>query len=544
MTLAPRILINFLAGYRVNRLRQRFKAEGTGVASQQACYRRLMGQMARTEFGRTHGLEAAMPYDEFRRAVPPRLHDYFLPFIDRMALGEKDVLWPGQCQFFAATAGTTTGTPRRLPVTAEMLAHYRAGVRDTLLAYAGRVKHPGVFFGRHLHLGGSTQLRPVGAGYEGNLDALGFLSLSRWAEANLYAPPASIARLPEGPDKTAAIANAMVGRDVTLLAGAPSAMRLFADTIRARASKGKIRMTNLRAVWPNLECFLHTGAPLGLFAEELHAALGDAVNYHELYAAAEGCFATQDADPAAGLRLLTGAGIFYEFIPIWDYSDSSLSQLGSKCVPLEKVQTGMDYVLVVTTPAGLCRYVVGDIVRFVSTEPPRLQFRGRVQLQLASFGENIGERELTETLLEVCGQNGWSAVNFHVAPVARNPVPPHRTGHEWWIELRSGTVKTPTGPLLAETLDAALIRRNSDYAARRNQRGFSPPLVYLVMPGIFDEWAKEYSPLGGASRMPRCRSDRLIADQLMGLARFATSGARPALATISTPGSGSGQPFK
>lgn len=542
MTLAPSILINFLAGYRANRLRQRFKAEGNGVASQQACLSKLLAQFARTEYGRAHDLRANLSYDDFRRTVPLRVHEHILPYIDRMALGEKDVLWPGYCRFFAATAGTTTGTPRRLPVTAEMLAHYRAGLRDTLLAYAGRAKHAGVFLGRHLHLGGSTQLREVGVGYEGNLDAFASLSLSRWSEANLYAPSAAIAHLPDGPEKAAAIADAMVGRDVTLLAGAPASMRVFADAVRARASKGKVRVTNLSAVWPNLECFLHTGAPLGLFTEELHSLLGNKVNYHELYAAAEGVFATQDGDPAAGLRLLTDAGIFYEFIPVWDYSEAALSQLGTKCLPLEKVQANMDYVLVVTTPGGLCRYVVGDIVRFVSTEPPRLQFRGRTQLQLAAFGENIGERELTETLLEVCANNDWSAVNFHVAPVARNPVPPHRTGHEWWIELRPGTVKTPTGPILADEIDAALMRRNIDYAARRNKRGFSSPIVYLVMPGIFETWAKEYSPLGGTSRMPRCRSDRLIADQLMTLTRFHTGGAKAAL--VSANVTGSGQPFR
>ncbi|HET7535769.1 MAG TPA: GH3 auxin-responsive promoter family protein, partial [Candidatus Didemnitutus sp.] len=402
MTLAPRILVNLLAGYRVNRLRKRLKAEGNGVASQRATFAKLITQIARTEFGRANQVGAGMAYEEFQRTVAPRQHDDFLPYIDRMALGEKDVLWPGYCQFFAATAGTSTGTPRRLPVTAELLNHYRSSLRDTVLSYSGRVKHPGVFRGRHLHLGGSTQMRAVGSGYEGNLDALGALCLSRWTEANLYAPPAPVARLPDGPEKRTAIATAMVGRDVTLLAGAPPSIRAFADAVLAHASTGKIRMTNLRAVWPNLECFLHTGAPLGLFAEELRSVLGDAVNFHELYAAAEGCFATQDGDPAGGLRLLTNAGIFYEFIPVADFSDSVLPQLGAKCVPLEKVRAGVDYVLVVTTPAGLCRYVVGDIVRFVTTEPPRIQCRGRLQLRLASFGENISERELTDTLLDVC----------------------------------------------------------------------------------------------------------------------------------------------
>jgi hypothetical protein len=312
----------------------------------------------------------------------------------------------------------------------------------------------------------------------------------------------------------------MRSQDVTLLGGTPAAVRLLADAVRARGSRGKIRLTSLQALWPNLECFLHTGAPLGLLADELRALLGPQVNSHEVYAAAEGWFAVQDGDPALGLRLLADAGIFFEFLPMREFRDDLPSYLGRRCVPLAEVSTGVDYALVVTTPAGLVRYAVGDVVRFLSVDPPRLQFVGRTRMHLSTFGEQVSERELTETLLGVCARHEWVAVNFHVAPFFTRPLPAPRGGHEWWIELRSGTVKTPTGPLLATALDAALAARNPDYAARRNMGGLEPPVVRLVMPGIFGQWAQTHQPESGASRMACCRPDRLIADQLAALTRF------------------------
>lgn len=520
MTLAPRFLVSFWASYRATRFARRLKAVGRGLEAQQAALATLLTHFTRTEFGKKHGLVPGLSYNEFKERVPVRGYDHFQPLIARMAAGEANVLWPGHCRFYVDTAGTTTGAPRRLPVTAEQLAHYRAGLGAALLHYAIRAGHPGIFLGRNLHIGASTALSEAGGAFAGSFDAITHLALTSWAEANLYSPPRAAAQLPEGPEKSDAIARTMIGCDVTLIGGAPAAVLALATAARAQASSGKMRMTHLQALWPNLECYAHTGAPLGLFAEELRAALGPGVNFHEIYAAAEGWFAVQDSEASLGLRLLADAGIFFEFIPLRDFEEDKLERLAPRCLPLAAVQPGADYALVVTTPAGLCRYSTGDIVRIVSLDPPRLQFNGRTRLQLTTFGERVGERELTESLLEVCGRNGWTAVNFHVAPLVSRAGPLPRGCHEWWIELRPGTIKTPTGPLMAPELDAALGRRNPDYAARRQSGGIEPPVVRLIMPGVLDQWAQAYMPHAGTSRLTRCRPDRLIADQLMGLAKF------------------------
>jgi hypothetical protein len=520
MTLAPRFLISFWAGLRVARFVRQVKAGSGAVDAQQAAFRHLMERMATTELGQQQGLHAKMDYETFQQGQPLVEQQHFESFVDRMAAGESDVIWPGRCRFFVDTSGTTTGSPRRLPVTDELLANYRHGLSSALLHYAARVGHGGVFLGRHLHAGASTALHEAGDSFAGNFDAITALSLSSWAEANLHSPPATIARMPDGPEKAAATAERMRSQDVTLIGGTPAAVRLLADAVRARGSRGKIRLTSVQALWPNLECFLHTGAPLGLLDHELRALLGPQVNFHEVYAAAEGWFAVQDGDASLGLRLLADAGIFFEFLPMREFREDLPPHLGRRCVPLAEVQTGVDYALVITTPAGLVRYAVGDVVRFLSVDPPRLQFVGRTRMHLSTFGEQVSERELTEALLAVCAKHEWVPVNFHVAPLFTRPAPAPRGGHEWWIELRSGTVKTPTGPFLATELDAALAARNPDYAARRNTRGLEAPTVRLVMPGVFGQWAQTYQAEFGASRMASCRPDRLIADQLAALTRF------------------------
>jgi len=355
--------------------------------------------------------------------------------------------------------------------------------------------------------------------YRTSLDGMLTLCLSPWVEANLRSPSAPIAQLPEGAEKTIATARSMLRRDVTLLAGAPALICDLALAVREAA--GEPPPPHLQALWPNLECCLHTGAPLGLHGEPLRAALGPAVRFHEVYAAAEGIFAAQDGGSPTALRLLADAGVFFEFLPLAVYNEAALAHAGPLCLPLEKVQAGTDYVLVVTTPAGLCRYVTGDIVRFVSVDPPRLQFTGRVAFQLNAFGERVSERDVSETVQAVCAQNGWHATAFHVAPYAQRFAAGQVANvHEWWLELGTHTHKTPMANVLAPELDAQLFHRNADYAARREQGLLGAPQVRLVMPGVFARWAEEQRKTASASKLPRCRSDRLIADQLAALAPF------------------------
>lgn len=519
MTLAPRFLVNFWAGFRVARFGRRLKSTGCGVGAQHAAFARLMTQSAATEFGRAHGLGAGTTYAQFCDQVPPQTYEHFQPFIARMAAGEADVLVPGPCPFFVETAGTGGLVSKLLPVPEAMLAHFRQGLRDALFHYAHRIGHAGVFLGRQVLLGASTAVIEAKGSYRTSLDGILTLGLSPWVEANLRSPPAPIAQLPEGAEKTIATARVMLRRDVTLVAGTPALLCDLAHAVHEAA--GQPPPSHLQALWPNLECCLHTGAPLGFYGEALRTLLGPAVRFHEVYAAAEGIFAAQDGGSPTALRLLADAGVFFEFLPLACYNEAALAHAGPLCLPLEKIQAGTDYVLLVTTPAGLCRYVTGDIVRFVSVDPPRLQFAGRAAFQLNAFGERVSERDVFETVQAVCAHNGWQAIAFHVAPYCQRIAAGQVANvHEWWLELGTHTVKTPMANVLAPELDAQLFHRNTDYAARRESGVLGAPLVRLVMPGVFARWAQEQRKPASASKLPRCRSDRLIADQLAALAPF------------------------
>jgi hypothetical protein len=527
MPLWPKSFIIIGTGLLTAHTARRLRRKKTALGQQDCALAALTTQFGQTSFWSEHGIGEKLTYDKFQAATPPRTYEDFSPAIERMKAGEADVLWPGACAFYAVSSGTTAGRTKYLPITKGMLAHFRQAGLDSLLYYTARVGHAGVFRGRHLFLGGSTQLAPLMEvrpfqAYTGDLSGITALNLPPWVEKHLYEPGAEIAQMADWPAKLAAITARTAGLDISLLAGIPSWILILAEAMRKNSIRGKARALNLQGIWPNLECFIHGGVPIAPFDDELRAALGPTVNFHEVYPASEAFIATQDSEALAGLRLMTNCGVFYEFLPMADFNQANLPALARKAVPLAGVKTGVDYALLLTTPAGLARYVIGDIVRFTSTEPPRLVYVGRTQLQLSAFGEHVIEKELTDALTTVCRRHQWSIVNFHVAPLFVNSATGQTRGrHEWWIELKPGTTTTPIGPQLSAKLDTELQRLNDDYEAKRLGGGLDSPIVRLVMPGVFEHWLRFRGKWGGQHKMPRCRSDRLIADELAKVTHFA-----------------------
>jgi hypothetical protein len=505
----------------------RLRRQRDSEAIQERVFEGLIPKLARASAWKAAGVEPGMTHEAYRSKVPLQTYEDLAPHIERMKKGAADVLWPGKCQIYSTSSGTSTGRAKYIPVTEPMLHHFKQCGLDSMLWYAARIGHAGVFRGRHLYVGGSTALVPIPESepfeaYAGDMSGIAALNLPPWVERRFYEPGVEIAQIPDWTAKIEAIIQRTSKVDISLLAGIPCWVLLLADALRARSTRGKARAQHLQAIWPNFECFTHGGVPVAPFQDELRSVLGPTVNFHEVYPSSEAFIAAQDADAASGLRLMVDAGIFYEFIPMSEFEEARIPILGLKAVPLSGVEAGVDYALVLTTPSGLARYVIGDIVRFVSTQPPRIACVGRTKLQLNAFGERVIEKDITDALLAVCRRNGWTIVNFHVAPIYANSTTGKSRGrHEWWVELKPGTVTTPTGPVMAPELDNELKRLNKDYEARRRANALDAPFVRLVMPGVFEHWMRFHGKWGGHNKMPRCRSDRVIADELGEALQFA-----------------------
>lgn len=533
MAALPKLFLNLAADWLTTRTRFLLRSRARPDRVQQRTLKRLLASLAATTRGRELGLLPTLTAAEFRQRVPLGDHAVLAPWIARAQAGEADVLWPGRCEHFTATAGTTTLRPRLLPLTPAQWHHVCQATQAALLHATARAGNVDAIRGRTLLLGGRTlALSDLAPESDAPLPTvadpatLAALHKPRWVTRLLFEPSASIALLPDWDRMVERILQRTRARPLSLIAGSPHwlvpfARAALADAAAAKPDRPGGAPSCLQQVWPHLACLVHAGDAGEPRLATLRQLAGPRVLLHEVYAAAEGIFAAQGPGSRPGLRLLPRCGIYFEFLPVTDFDPARPGDAGPKAVPLAEVTTGVDYLLVVTTPAGLVRHLVGDVVRFTHLRPHLILPRGSFELRLNTWGENLLASDVTDALVKICQSRKWQVSHFHVAPlVSTTELGRPRGSHEWWIELKAGSVSTPTGPTLADLLDRHLQNENPLYAEKRRSGGFEPPIVRLVMPGAFEHWLRHSGRWGGPHKVPATRNDRRLADELARIARF------------------------
>ena len=466
-------------------------------------FKKLIQSARDTEFGKQHGFKDISNYRQFAEQVPVRDYEALKPYIERMMMGEQNVLWSTEVRWFAKSSGTTSDKSKFIPLSQESLeeCHFKGG-KDMLAIYCNNHPESKIFSGKGLTLGGSHQINvKSGNTWFGDLSAIIMEHLPVWVEY-MRTPDLNIALLGEWESKLERIAHHTIEEDVTNLSGVPSWMLVLLQRIlEIKGSK------NILEVWPNLELFMHGGVNFGPYRDQYKALIpSDQMHYLETYNASEGFFGIQDRDNYDDMLLMLDYGIFYEFIPADQFESSN-----PKVIWLDEVQTDVNYVVLITTNGGLWRYVIGDVIRFSSINPYRMRIVGRTKQYINTFGEELMVDNAERALAIACEKTGAIVREYTAGPVYMELN--NSGGHEWIIEFDK--VPEHIG-YFTEVLDNALKTLNSDYEAKRYKNmTLAPPRVHVVEQGTFYNWMKERGKLGGQNKVPRLANDRRYLDGLL-----------------------------
>ena len=475
-------------------------AQSRPADAQRGVHSGLVHGLASTLYGNSLGIQRASDVakrKDFVRRVPLVTYDDLKPWVLRARKGEPHVLWPGVTKWFAQSSGTTSDVHKWLPVTSESLqeGHYKGG-KDVLAQFCHQVPDAQLYQGKHLILGGSSALVQEGTkAMKGDLSAIIVKHLPPWCEAR-RTPSRAIALMEDWEQKVDAVARATASEDVRILAGVPSWMSLVAARVLEITGQD-----DLRAVWPNLSLYMHGGVGFAPYRDTFDALIPNVqgcprMHYLETYNASEGFFSYQDDLTREDMALLMDHGIYYEFIPL-----EELGKPHAEALEFREVEEGQTYALVISTNAGLWRYVVGDLVTITSKIPLRVQVSGRISAYLNLAGEEVMEHQTDRTVAAVSSELGTQVYNYMVGPVVDALGKP--VGHHWVLEFRRGSMQPPAGAL-AKRLDSTLQSVNGDYAAKRVAGlALQPPLVSVVPSGTFDAWLQSKDRLGGQHKVPR-----------------------------------------
>ena len=479
--------------------------------AQSRTLRKLLRELAPTESGRAHGLGALLRVPDAElagafRQLPMRRYSDIAHWIKRCEQGERDVLFPGRTVALAQTSGTTSteaAGERYIPQNQSLLAHHSVG-GAAALARLIRTAGSGVAGGRMLMLGGSTRLSRNDRGIpSGDLSGIA-VSRIPWFLQPLYEPGRSLALESDWNAKVQGIARRLSHADVRLVTGIPSWCQvLFEEVCRQRG------VDRLSEAWPGLQAFVHGGVSIDPYVTLLSQQLKPDTWMMEVYPASE-VFLAVGSRPwrlregrAPDLELLTDHGSYLEFLPEEDVRNPE------RAVGAQDLEPGGLYRVLVTTPGGLLRYELGDLVE--GRGEGLIRFAGRIRTRISVFGEHVEATRLAEALAEAARATESVVREWHVAPVL--PASGHPWGrHEWWVEFQ----RPPADTVRFESiLDDVLRRTVLDYEAHRTGNvQLLPPRLVPLPEGTFVRALSTRGRLGGQNKVPAAWNDRTWADLL------------------------------
>ena len=477
----------------------------------------LLDQASRVQFGREYGFDSITSVGQYQASVPLRSYeDFWSRYWKKPFPVLYGVTWPDLTNFFAVSSGTSSGSTKYIPVTRKMIgSNNRAGI-DLLAYHLANRPNSKLLGGKSFMLGGSTDLKAEAPEVmSGDLSGIAAISMPFWARARSY-PPRELALLKDWEQKIERFTEGSLREDIRFLGGVPAWLLIFVNKLRAYTNKPDARLVDF---FPNLELVVHGGVNFSPYREQFESLLeGSHAELREVYPASEGFIASADRGPNEGLRLNLCHGIFYEFVPLEELSSPNPTRHWVK-----NIELGVNYAVVMTTCAGLWSYILGDTVRFIDRDVPRLLVTGRTSYSLSAFGEHLIGEEVEAAISAAAQEIGCQIQDYAIGAIyPKNPQ--ELGGHAVYVEFAGTAPAAEKIARFASVFDKTLTIRNDDYAAHRSEGfGLAAPVIRSVKNGSFAAWMKSRGKLGGQHKVPRLISKPELFENLAEFMQSQTS---------------------
>ncbi len=466
------------------------------IETQRIVFEDLIRQAKNTKFGIDHHFDQIKTPEDFTKNVPVRDYEELKPYIEKVVKGEENILWKGKPIYFAKTSGTTSGA-KYIPLTKESMPFHIEAARNAILHYIHETGKADFVNGKMIFLQGSPILDEKNGIKLGRLSGIVAHFVPKYLQKNRM-PSWETNCIEDWETKVNAIVEETFDQNMTVISGIPSWVQMYFEKLHQKGGKP------VGDIFKNFNLFIYGGVNYEPYRAKFENLIGRKVDSIELFPASEGFFAYQDSQKEKGMLLLLNSGIFYEFIK----SDEFYTQ-NPRRLTIGEVELGVNYVLIISTNAGLWSYNIGDTVQFTSLKPYRVIVSGRIKHYISAFGEHVIGKEVESALQEAIIGTTIRINEFTVAPEISPKVGlPY---HEWFIEFEN----EPENPeAFAEALDDAMRKQNMYYDDLIVGNVLRKVVVTKVIKNGFQDYMKSIGKLGGQNKIPRLSNDRKIVDLL------------------------------
>lgn len=466
-------------------------------ATQKKVFQELIDKAKDTKFGKDHDFKNIKSYADFSKKVPVRDYEELRFYVDKMVAGEEDVLWPGKPLYYAKTSGTTSGA-KYIPLTKDSMPSHINAARNAILCYIAETGNAKFVDGKMIFLQGSPEMEEKNGVKLGRLSGIVAHYVPSYLQKNRM-PSWETNCIDDWETKVDAIVEETRNENMSVISGIPSWVQMYFERLQQKTGK------KVGELFPNFDLFIYGGVNYEPYRSKFENLIGRKVDSIELYPASEGFFAFQDKQTEKGMLLQLDSGMFYEFIKADEFFEENPKRL-----TIGEVEKGVNYVILVSSNAGLWAYNIGDTVQFTSTNPYRVMVSGRIKHFISAFGEHVIAKEVEEAMQEATAATKARISEFTVAPqiTPKNEELPY---HEWFIEFE----KEPEDlAKFSKTLDESLQKQNSYYFDLIEGKILQPLKISRVPENGFQQYMKSIGKLGGQNKLPRLANDRKIAEVL------------------------------
>jgi phenylacetate-coenzyme A ligase PaaK-like adenylate-forming protein len=466
------------------------------IETQRKVFEDLIQQAKNTEFGTDHHFDKIKTFEDFTKNVPVRDYETLKSYVDKVVKGEENILWKGKPLYFAKTSGTTSGA-KYIPLTKESMPFHIEAARNAILHYIHETGKADFVDGKMIFLQGSPILEEKYGIKLGRLSGIVAHFVPKYLQKNRL-PSWETNCIEDWETKVNAIVEETFDQNMTVISGIPSWVQMYFEKLSQKGGKP------VGEIFKNFNLFIYGGVNYEPYRAKFENLIGRKVNSIELFPASEGFFAYQDSQKENGMLLLLNSGIFYEFIK----SDEFFTE-NPRRFTIGEVELNVNYVLIISTNAGLWGYNIGDTVQFTSLKPYRVIVSGRIKHYISAFGEHVIGKEVESALQEAIIGTTIRINEFTVAPqITPKEGLPY---HEWFIEFEN---EPENFDAFAEALDNAMRKQNIYYNDLIVGNVLRKVVITKVSKNGFQEYMKSIGKLGGQNKIPRLSNDRKIVDLL------------------------------
>jgi len=471
-----------------------------------------------TRFGRDHHFDTIHSLDEYRQRVAINDYERLRPYVELAQNGESSVLTAGPVLMFTMTSGST-GLPKLIPVTETTRRNHRQLTR--FWYYRALVDHPDLFSGKLLGVvSPAVEGRTAGGIPFGAASGLIYQSSPSWIQ-HAYAAPYEIAGVKDFEAKYYLTMRLALEQDITFF-GTPNPSTILKLVESANSAKDEIikdirdgaisprcnvppemraaltgrlkknpdrarRLESLikndgrlrpKEYWPRLQLIgCWKAGTVGVRLHEFDRWFGRSTPVRDLgYMASEAQMTLPISDSgSAGILALDEN--FYEFIAESEIGSSSPTLL--TCAELEE---GSSYYLILTTPGGLYRYDINDVVRVAGffNRTPLIEFvrKGRDVTNIT--GEKLHVNQVIQAMAQAQSAAGIVVQYFRAGADVE------RSLYVFSVEFHGIMPAQEQLSRMLPELDSALRGLNVEYAQKRDSLRLAAPVLNVMKPGWFE----------------------------------------------------------